>query len=542
MNRIALIVLLTISLFPSVIAQKEPPDLILVNGKVFTGDSVKPFAEAVAIRGERIIAVGTSAEVEKLAGTQSRRIDLQGRVVTPGFNDAHTHFGVDPEGFNLQFKTMEPSWEETRTAIKAATSQSPPGTWIFGFVGANVVLDEQVTRFALDSLAPDHPVLIRAYYGHGYIVNTKAMPLLQIGEEEPDLVAGRYERVAGSKKINGRLWGYAAWRLNRILGEKVSDEETVKQMRQMADEAVRYGVTTLQMFSTLPIERFSRLLVQADPPVRVHARPFSLTSSKERDLTEIRQLSKIKFRNSRVSVSGIKWVLDGTPFERGAALREPYKDQPNSRGRMNFTQKDISDMVNESLSMKQPLLMHCAGSRCAEVVLNALEGYGAKANWPAKRVRIEHGDGVIADLIPRAKKLGVVVVQNPTHLSEPQLFHGRWGTEMQTLRSLIDAGIPVALGSDGPMNPFLNIMFATIHPSNPKEAITREQAVRAYTFGSAFAEFAEHEKGTIAKGKLADLAVLSQDIFTTQPPELPSTTSVLTIIGGKIVYQSDALQ
>ncbi len=113
---------------------------------------------------------------------------------------------------------------------------------------------------------------------------------------------------------------------------------------------------------------------------------------------------------------------------------------------------------------------------------------------------------------------------------------------MQTLRSLIDAGIPVALGSDGPMNPFLNIMFATIHPSNPKEAITREQAVRAYTFGSAFAEFAEHEKGTIAKGKLADLAVLSQDIFTTQPPELPSTTSVLTIIGGNIVYQSDALQ
>lgn len=542
MKKLLHLVFLSALLSLSASGQQAPADLILLNGKVFTADSAKPSAEAVAIRGERIIAVGTSAEIEKLAELKTRRIDLQGRVVTPGFNDAHIHFGADPQGFNLQFKTLEPSWEETSAAIEAAAKHAPTGTWLFGFVGANVVLNEQVIRFALDRVAPDHPVLLRSYYGHGYIVNSRAMPLLRIAEEEPDPTGGHFERVAGSKKINGRLWEYADWRLSRVLSEMVSDEETVKQMRQMADEALRYGITSLQMFSTLPVERFARLLVKADLPVRVHARPFALTSSKGRDLNEFRRLAELRFPNSMVSASGIKWVLDGTPYEHGAALRRDYNDKPGRRGKLNFPESETAVIVKESLDFKQPLLAHCAGDKCAESVFSALESYGTRVDWKSKRVRIEHGDGVINDLIPRARKLGVVVVQNPIHFSEPELFHRRWGADMQPLRSLIEAGVPVALGSDGPMNPFLNIMFATIHPSNPKEAITREQAVKIYTYGSAFAEFAENEKGTIARGKLADLVVLSQDIFAAPVPELPKTRSVLTIVGGKVIYDAKTLK
>jgi hypothetical protein len=195
-------------------------------------------------------------------------------------------------------------------------------------------------------------------------------------------------------------------------------------------------------------------------------------------------------------------------------------------------------MLKESLDFKQQLLVHAVGDQTIHMVFDAMEKYDAKVDWNSKRVRIEHGDGVIDELIPRARKLGVVVVQNPTHFSEPELFRQRWGTKMFPLRSLIEAGIPVAIGSDGPMNPFLNIMLAAIHPYNPKEAITREQAVRAYTYGSAFAESAEVEKGTIARDKLADLVVLSQDIFAVPVPELPKTNSLLTIVGGKIVYEA----
>jgi hypothetical protein len=169
---------------------------------------------------------------------------------------------------------------------------------------------------------------------------------------------------------------------------------------------------------------------------------------------------------------------------------------------------------------------------------------GPKA-WADRRVRIEHGDGIMPEMIPRVKRMGLIVVENPTHLAVRELFVKRFGVEradqMQPMRSLLDAGIPLALGSDGPNNPYLNIMLASVYPGKPREAITREQAVVAYTLTAAYAEFAEKDKGSLEPGKYADLAVLSQDIFEVPPPELPKTMSVLTMVGGKIVYDAKSL-
>jgi predicted amidohydrolase YtcJ len=542
MNRVMLLAFLNVLLALPARGQQAPADLILFGGKVFTSDPARPSAEAVATRGERIIAVGTSAELKRLAGAKTRLVDLQGRLVVPGFNDAHSHFVPDPRGFRLQFRTMEPSWDEARAAIEQAVKQTPAGTWVFGRVGRDIVLNEQVNRFALDSVAPEHPVLLRAYYGHGYILNSKAMAPLQIAEEEPDPAGGSYERLAGSKRINGRLWEYAEWKPNRVLAGQVSDEDAIASLRRMADEAVRLGVTSMQIFPSMPVGRFARLLAEADLPIRVRAIPFSTTYPSGRDVSEIRGLGGSKPPQGKVTVGGMKWVLDGTPIERGAALRRDYSDRPGWRGKLNFPGTEIAAMVKESLGFKQQLLVHAVGDQTVQAVFDAMDAYGVKVDWGPKRVRVEHGDGLIDDLIPRARKLGVVVVQNPTHFSEPELFRGRWGERMCPLRSLIEAGIPVAFGSDGPMNPFLNIMFATVDPYNPKEAITREQAICAYTYGSAFAEFAEGEKGMIGKGKLADLVVLSQDIFTAPAPELPKTSSVLTLVGGKIVYDTRVLK
>jgi predicted amidohydrolase YtcJ len=527
-------------LVPSAVAVQTQPaaDVVLLNGNVFTAEPGQPSAQAVAIRGERIIAVGTSAEVEKLAAATTRRIDLHGLTIVPGFNDAHFHFVPDPKVFRLQFKTLEPSWEETSVAIRQAIKLVPAGTWIFGSIGHDVILNDQVTRMALDSLAPDHPVLLRAYYGHGYALNSRAMPLLRIAEDEADPAGGYYERRTGSRQINGRLWEYAEWKPNRALADQVSDQAAIEDLRRMAHEAIRLGITSMQIFPSMPVARFVRLLVRADLPIRVRAIPFSTTTPAGRDLSEIRQLGNQRPASPRVTASGMKWILDGTPFERGAALRRDYSDLPGWHGRLNFPAGEISAMVDESIEFKQQLLVHAVGDSTVQMVLGAMEKHTPQPDWPSKRVRIEHGDGMTGELIARALRLGVVVVQNPTHFSEPGLFHERWGTGMLRLRSLIEAGIPVALGSDGPMNPFVNIMFSTIHPYDPKEAITREQSVRAYTQGSAFAEFAEGEKGTITIGKLADLAVLSQDIFTVAAPDLPKTSSVLTMVGGKIVYEA----
>jgi hypothetical protein len=425
-------------------------------------------------------------------------------------------------------------------AIRSATKEAQAGTWIFGVVGSAVVLNEQVTRFALDKIAPTHPILLRAYYGHGYIVNSKAMPLLKISEEEPDPMGGSFERVRDSRRINGRLWEYAEWKVERILTDEISDDQAVEQLRQIGQEAVGHGVTSLQMFSSLPIDRFTRLLAKADLPIRVHARPFSITSTQGRDVSELRQLASLKPDHPRVTVGGMKWILDGTPFERGAALRQPYHDEPDARGALNFPESEIVSIVKESLELNQPLLVHCAGDRCAEAVFDAMEKTDhGKVDWKTKRVRIEHADGVTADLLQRVQRLGAVVVLNPTHFLLKEMIFARYSPKTQffPFRSYIDASVPVALGSDGPMNPFLNIMAAFNHPSRPTEAVTREMAVRAYTFGSAFAEFADDEKGTLARGKLADLAVLSQDIFAAPVPELPKTHSVLTIVGGNIVYE-----
>jgi predicted amidohydrolase YtcJ len=189
MKTIAYFVILSaIVSFSPAFAQESSADLILHNGKVFTADLEQPSAEAVAIRGERILAVGSSDEIKRLANAKTRLLDLQGRTVIPGINDAHFHFMPDPQGSRLQFHSQEPSWSETSEAIKNAVSQTPKGQWIFGEIGIRVLSEQEADRFALDRIAPEHPVLLRSYFGHGYVVNSRGMPRLQLVEEEPDPV------------------------------------------------------------------------------------------------------------------------------------------------------------------------------------------------------------------------------------------------------------------------------------------------------------------------------------------------------------------
>jgi predicted amidohydrolase YtcJ len=226
-------------------------------------------------------------------------------------------------------------------------------------------------------------------------------------------------------------------------------------------------------------------------------------------------------------------------------MHHPYADDPSTSGWMDFSEKDMEAILRDSLQSNDQLLVHIVGDRSVKTFLDAMDATGGKAVWSKRRVRIEHGEGITPDLVARVRDLGIVVVKNPTHFTLRDLFIRRFGLEtterLQPFRSLLDADIPVAIGSDGPNNPYLNLMFASNVPGRPQQSMTREQVIIAYTLTSAYAEFAEKDKGSLEPGKLADLAVLSQDIFRVEAPELPKTKSLLTMAGGKIVYDTKTL-
>ncbi len=520
------------------------PDLILLDGKVFTADPARRNAEAVAIRGEKISAVGASAEILALAGPHTRRIDARGRVVIPGINDAHFHHTPEPPGVHLELKGMEPSWEEVLDALAAAVRTAPKGAWIFGSHGIQVVNDPRATRFALDRIAPDNPVVTLCYFGHGHVVNTRAMQVLRISPEEPDPIGGFHECVAGAKQITGKLFEYAGWSPCRRLFDGASDGDAAESARQLANEAVRFGITSIQNMSMLSADRYVGMLRAAQAPIRIRVIRFPFTQAGARAANDGRDLPLHPPGLPLATVRGTKWVLDGTPLERNAAQRTAYRDRPGWYGRLNFPEREMRAMLRESLESDDPLLVHAVGDKTVESFLDALEAEAKDVDWKPRRVRIEHGEGLFPDLLPRARGFGVVVVQNPSHFGFADTYLERYGEGCphQPVRSLLEAGIPLALGSDGPLNPFLNLMFAVANPTRPSESLTREQAVEAYTRGSAFAEFEEDQKGTIASGKLADLAILSQDIFAAPVGDLPKTQSLLTMVGGRIVYDAGAVR
>jgi predicted amidohydrolase YtcJ len=557
-----LIVALAFVLHSSIgIGQPALPDLVLFNGKIFTSNARQLYAEALAIRGDRIVAVGSSTEILALSGMGTKRIDLGGRTAVPGFNDAHDHLSVEPDTYELPLKGIDPSWQEVTEALSAAVPRTPKETWISADFGMTILDDPNATRAALDVIAPETPVRLADWTGHASLLNTAAMVRLGIQqheegpglrkheedpgiqEDEPNPEGGLYVRDK-TGKLTGMVMEFANFGMGRRLTDLVSNDDATRQLHDFFARAAKLGITSVQDMSTpIPAPHIIDLLKGEPPPIRVRVIWFGLTNEHGRLVKDGRGLPL--HPAPLVTVSGTKWILDGTPMEHSAAMREPYTDRPEASGTLDFQEKEMEAMLRESLEDNDQLMVHVVGDRAVESFLNAMEATGGERVWAARRVRLEHSDGLMPDLIPRARRLGVIVVQNPTHFTFGKIMVKLYGEkramELQPLRTLLDAGIPVALGSDGPNNPFLNIMLATTYERNPAEALTREQAVVAYTLTAAYAEFAEKDKGSLEPGKLADLAVLSQDIFTVPDRDLPKTESLLTLVGGKVAYDAKAL-
>ncbi len=536
--------LLTALLAPAYALGQPAPSIVVHNGRIFTADAEGPWAEALAISGEEIVSVGSNDDVLRLVGDGTRVIDAAGRLVIPGLNDAHVHAGAWPETISLELgegPMPDPSWVDVLAAVSSAAADASEGMQLHGTIGSAVLDDPAATRQALDAVAGGHPVFLWGWTGHGMVFNTPALELVGFTLDTPDMPGGMFRRDNGV--LTGRVDEYGGVAAARRLAEDEGHDATVAAYRRLSDRALRYGMTTVQLMSTgASLPNALSGLRDASTPLRwsIYHWPMPAEDVSEGWAEPPSGATGIP----RVSVAGVKWMLDGTPVERGAAMRRPYADRPEWTGVLNFSPADIRRILEAALARGEQPAFHVSGDSAVALLLRTMADIAPADRWRGLRVRLEHGDGLAPDLFPLAADLGVVHIQNPLHLALPAVMGARMGERLagyQLLRSVGDAGIALALGSDAGgsgFNPFLNMMLAVAHPTHPDEGLTPEGALAAYTRGAAHAERAESRKGMLRAGMQADVAILSQDILSIPPDQWPATESVLTIVGGEVAYEA----
>jgi predicted amidohydrolase YtcJ len=524
------------------------PQLVLVNGKVFTADDAQPTAQAVAVENGLILAVGTDERILALADSTTRIVDVGGRLVTPGLVEAHVHIGLGLPSRPLALPSMPfpgPTGDQVLAAVSQA-AKSPEKSasgWISAYIGPTIARDTRDWRQALDAVSPDTPVLLRGFWGHTSITNSAGLKRLGIAEDVVDPLGGWWVRDA-----TGRLDGHA-WEAAETI-ETLARPEEPAQLRPVFDEAAKqyaqWGVTAIHLMNNgKSVSTTLAVLGAIKLKQKWTVYSWGVWQTPANDIEAAwRVVDAARGKTPpNVRVEGPKWVLDGTPLEELAHRRAPYPDRPDWSGRSNFTDAQLREILRLALARPSQLALHAVGDAETARLFKAMEEAAPAATWRSKRVRIEHGDGIRPDLMAQAVRLGVVVIQNPTHLeSSPgglKVLH-----EELPLNTLSRAGIVVALGSDaGPRerNPFLNFMLAITDASQPSEALSREQALKAYTSGGAHAGRQEARQGRIAPGMAADLAVLSQDVLTVPVQQLPATKSLLTLVDGEVVFEDPLL-
>jgi predicted amidohydrolase YtcJ len=527
------------------------PDLILLNGRLHTVDPTRPSAEAIAVYGDVIGGVGTNADVRRLAGPSTRVIDAGGRLVLPGFNDAHVHLIRGAE--EIVGVDLRPARDEadltTRLGRHAATL--PKGRWITGgywdhesWPGRSLP-----TRAQIDAVTPDHPVFVQRLDGHMGLANTLAMTLAGIGADAQPPAGGAIVRDS-----DGQLTGVFKDTAMDVVTAAIpvdSIDQTLEKARAALRHAAALGVTTLQDMTASAIElrAYQRLRAAGELTSRIY-------SIQNHDWAGLRSAGVTTgFGDDWLRIGGIKYFADGSMGAGTAAFFEPYTDDPGTSGLLIHTPDRLQDAVFEADAAGFQAVVHAIGDRANALVLDIFEWLLATRGPRDRRPRIEHVQVVRAEDKARFKPLGVIASIQPSHCiddmrwSEARIGHAR-SALAYNFRSFVDAGARIAFGTDWfvePLNPMLGL-YASItrqFPDGtpaagwfPQERITLAQAVEYYTLGSAYAEFAEHRKGSLTQGKLADLVILSRDIFTIPPREILETRSVLTLVGGKVVHST----
>ena len=530
------------------------PDLIIVNATIHTMDARQPLAEAVAIYGNRIAAVGLTKEIRQMAGTRTRVIDAGGRLVLPGFNDSHVHFLGG--GFQLSSVDLRDANtpQEFAERIRRFAEKLPKGRWITGgdwdherWPGAPLP-----TKELIDPYTPGTPVFVSRLDGHMGLANSLALKLAGVTKETKDPPGGLIVRDPKTGEPTGILKDAAQSFIFSKIPEP-SFEQKLAAARAASEHAARLGVTSVQDVSAGDdVGVYQTLLDRGELKTRIYA-VAPLGAWQRLSSTGVRA----HFGSDMLRIGGLKGFADGSLGSTTALFFEPYNDAPNTSGLgSGLPEGEMLKRVQNADRAGLQIMIHAIGDRANDGILSIYEqvikGHGARD----RRFRIEHAQHIRRQDIARFATDKVIASMQPYHAIDD----GRWAEKRigreralttYAFRSLLDAGAVLAFGTDwtvAPLDPMLSIYAAvtrrTLDGKNPggwipEQKITVEETVRAYTVGSAYAEFAENVKGTITPGKLADLVILSHDIFRIDPVEIEKTRVMTTIMDGRIIYKDE---
>lgn len=559
MKKILILLSITSMILATNCTSTEPADLIILNGKVFTNDKENPYAEAVAMRGELIIATGSSQEISSLSEEgKTKVIDAKGRLVLPGFNDAHVHFGpLDPDYIELRYVT-DPAVITER--VKEQVSRSRPGQLIRGGHWEHeMFIDRQwPAKELIDEVSPDNPVVLSRTDGHSVLVNSYVLKASGINKDTPEPFGGEIVKDPVTGEPTGILKENAEGliKTGEIKIQRTPEEEKEREwqgyLRAMR-EARELGVTSIQNAGGADFQAYEKLQSAQELTSRIDiGAPVTADTSIIKEYFKL--LSKYPREGNWIRFGYLKAFIDGTIGSGTALMFEPFDDDPGTSGLSMMPYDEFEKLVVLSDEQGFQIGVHAIGDKGNNWVLNAYEKASQVNGKRDSRHRIEHAQVLVFSDIPRFAQLGVIPSMQPTHcITDKRFIIKRIGEERSkgsyAWNSLKKSGAKLAFGTDysvEPLNPMEGLYAAVTRKDRlgeegegwlPEEKITMEEAIYYYTLGAAYAQFMEGRKGMIKEGYFGDIVLLDKDLFSIPENEIMKTKVDFTITGGKIVFE-----
>ncbi len=541
----------------------KPADIIVIHGHVYTEDSKQPWAQAVAIHGAKIVAVGDDAAIEKMRGMGTKVINAGGKLVLPGFTDCHIHFLDGSLSLGRVNLAGAKDAIDIQKRLREYASEHPGDDWILGRGWDYAMFGPEALphKKYLDEIFPNRPVFLEGYDGHTYWANSKALTLAGVTRETPNPPNGIIVRDAQTGDATGALKEAAQDLVAKVI-PKPTRADKLLALRAGMKWANEHGITRVHSaggdFEILDL--YEEMRHRGDLSLRMCIAYFLNPPSLRPQDTDAIEAARKKFHDEWIDASAVKFMVDGVIESHTAAMLEPYSDDPSLKGKPFWEPANYNAAVAELDKRGLQLFTHAIGDYGIRMALDAYENAAQQNHLKDRRSRIEHIETADAADIPRFGKLGVIASMQPLHSYPNADTLDVWARNIGLDRasrawawkSIADGGGHLAFGSDWPvvtLSPWEGIQTAVTRqtaegtPANgfvPEQRLTVEQAVDGYTLGAAFAGRREKTEGSLEVGKFADLIIISQNIFDINPHKIGATKVIATIVGGRLVYQADS--